>query len=342
MMSARQITLLFPLALALIGAALSLQVSRYGAFLILSVAIASIGALALNLLNGLCGQISFSTAALLGVGAYTAGNLGNAGYGVFGIIAATLLGAVIGVLFGLPGLRLRGLYFGISTIATQFLFEYIVKIADPITNGVSGLPIKPLAALGIVFSKDTHFAALSLVALGLVYVAVAAIRRSDLGRAFLVVRESETVARGMGLNVARIKVYAFAISGAIAGLAGALMGFSQRLASPETFNLPLSIDYVDMIIVGGLGSLPGSLLGAAFVTVLPEAIQRIGEALNITDVLSALRELVFGLLMVVFLVFEPRGLSGLAWPSALRTKPVKPSAEASASKRESINSETRT
>ena len=146
----------------------------------------------------------------------------------------------------------------------------------------------------------------------------------------------------MGLNVARVKLYAFAISGAVAGLAGALMGFSQRLASPETFNLSLSIDYVAMIIVGGLGSLPGSLLGAAFVTLLPEAIQRVGEALNLTDLLSALRELTFGLLMVVFLVFEPRGLAGLVWPASLRPRRKAAPTNRPLSDARPLNTETRT
>ena len=302
---------LLVLALAFAGAALCLQMSRFGAYLAASVAIAGIGALALNFLNGIAGQISFSTAALLGVGAYAAGNLGNAGHGGLGLALAAALGAAAGVLFGLPALRLRGLYFGISTIATQFLFEYFAKIADPITNGVAGLNIRPLKAAGLDFSSDARMAALALVALGLVYVALDAVRRSDLGRALLVLRESEQVARGMGVHVARVKIWAFAISGAVAGLAGALLGFANRLASPETFSLPLSIDYVAMIIVGGLGSLPGSLLGAAFVTLLPEAIQRLGEAFGVADILSALRELVFGLLMVLFLIYEPRGLAGL-------------------------------
>ena len=314
---------LLVLALGALAAAASLYLTRFGAYLVASVAIASIGALSLNLLNGLAGQISFSTAALLGVGAYTAGNLGNSGHGGLGLIAGALLAALVGVLFGLPALRLRGLYFGISTIATQFLFEYFAKIADPLTNGVSGLTIRPLRIAGLDFSADARFAALCLISLACVYVALDAVRRTDLGRAFIVIRENETVARGMGVHVARVKLWAFALSGLVAGFAGGLLGFSNRLASPETFNLSLSIDYVAMIIVGGLGSLPGSLLGAAFVTLLPEGIQRLGEALNIPDILSALRELAFGLMMVLFLIYEPRGLSGLTlWRRRPAPKPV--------------------
>jgi branched-chain amino acid transport system permease protein len=135
--------------------------------------------------------------------------------------------------------------------------------------------------------------------------------RTNLGRAFLVVRESEIVAKGMGIDVARTKVWAFAISGFVAGIAGGLIGFTNRLASPEAFTLDLSADYITMIIVGGLGSWASPIIGAAFVVLLPEAIQRVGEALNAADLLSALREMAFGLLIVLFLICEPRGLASL-------------------------------
>ncbi len=135
--------------------------------------------------------------------------------------------------------------------------------------------------------------------------------RTNLGRAFLVVRESEIVAKGMGIDVARTKAWAFVLSGFLAGVAGGLIGFTNRLASPEAFTLDLSADYIAMIIVGGLGAWAGPIIGAAFVVLLPKAIQRVGETLNIADVLSALREMAFGLLIILFLIFEPRGLAAL-------------------------------
>ena len=308
-MSARNILLI--LIVGVVAAYAGAHLSRFGAYLAYSVAIASIGAMALNLLSGICGQISFSQAALMGVGAYTAGNFGNAGYGGLGLLLGGLLASLASVVIGLPSLRLRGLYFAISTIATQFLFEYAFKTLEPLTNGVSGLTILPLKIAGYDYGSDSALAALCIFGAALTYLVMSSVRESDLGRAFRVVRENEIVARGMGLDVAKTKLWAFAISGFFAGIAGGLSAFSVRLASPESFNLPLSIDYVAMTIVGGLGSLPGSLLGAAFVTLLPEAIQRAGEAFNIPDILSALRELTFGVLMVIFLIFEPRGLSSL-------------------------------
>ena len=137
---------------------------------------------------------------------------------------------------------------------------------------------------------------------------LARITRTDMGRAFLVVRESELVARGMGIDVSRAKAQAFLLSGFFAGICGALFAFTSRLANPEAFEIALSVDQTAMIIVGGLGSLTGSIVGAAFVTLLPEAIERLGEFLPVAGLVSAFREMAFGLLIILFLLLEPRGL----------------------------------
>jgi branched-chain amino acid transport system permease protein len=320
---------LVPVVLAIVVIAAGTMFGRYGAYLVHVVAIASIGAMSLNLLNGWCGQINFAQAALLGVGAYTAGILGNAGWDVFSLLFAGFASAFAAVLIGLPALRLRGLYFAIATLAAQFIFEYLFKFAEPLTHGVSGLMIKPMELFGCVVNTDQGYVVLAVSLLVLTWLFMFWIRHTDLGRSFLVVRENEVVAGGMGINVARTKMCAFLISGFFAGIAGGLIGFTQRLAHPEAFGMALSIDYVAMIIVGGLGSLGGSIFGAVFVTLLPEAIQRVGEALNISDLLSALREMAFGLLIILFLIFEPRGLSAIIdkvsfWSFLAREK--KPSA----------------
>jgi branched-chain amino acid transport system permease protein len=304
-----------PLVVAALSAALAilltLGLGRFGAYMVHAVAIASIGALSLNLLTGFCGQINFAQAALLGIGAYTAGIAGNAGWDILALPAAGAASLAASVLIGLPALRLKGLYFAIATLAAQFILDYLFKFAEPITHGVSGLVIEPMTLFGRPIQSDQGYAAIAIVVVAITWLTLSWIRRTDLGRAFLVVRENEVVAQGMGINVARTKMLAFLISGFFAGIAGGLMGFTARLAHPEAFGLSLSVDYVAMIIVGGLGSLPGSVLGAAFVTLLPEAIQRVGEAFNIADLLAALREMSFGLLIIVFLIFEPRGLSAL-------------------------------
>lgn len=293
-------------------AAAAPHLGRYAAFLLYTIAIAGIGAMGLNVIVGFGGQISFAHGALLGVGAYAAGDLGNAGVDTLPAIAgAALVTALLSALTGLPALRLRGLYFGIATLAAQFILEYLFKTLDPLTNGVSGLSIKPMRLLGHALATDQSAAAVAVIALGVVWLVLDRLMRANFGRALRVIREGEVVARGMGIDVPRVKLLAFLLSGAVAGIAGALLGFTSRLASPEAFDLALSSDYLAMIILGGLGSLGGSLVGAAFVTLLPEAIQRLGEALGLADFVAAFREMAFGILVVLVLVREPRGLAAL-------------------------------
>jgi len=317
-MNLRRIMLV--LAAAVAAALLTMTLGRFGAFIVYTVAIAATGALALNLLIGYCGQISFAHGALLGVGAYTAGNLGNAGADMsVALLGAGAMTGVVSVLVGLPALRLRGLYFGIATLAAQVILEYLFKLLEPLTHGISGLLIEPAPMFGLPIRTDRAYAAVAISVLALCAIAVSRLMQTDLGRRFLVIRDSEMVARGMGINVARTKLWAFLISGFMAGLAGGLLAFTTRIAAPEAFEISLSIDYVAMVIVGGLGSIAGSIVGACFVVLLPETVQRLGELVGISGQVSAVRDLVFGLLIILFLIFEPRGLSSLAsrWGSRL-------------------------
>lgn len=231
--------------LAILG---TLLLGRFGAYLMHAVAIAAIGALSLNLLTGFCGQINFAQAGLLGVGAYTAGLAGNAGWDVLALPVAGLAAVVTAMLIGLPALRLRGLYFAIATLAAQFILEYLFKFAEPITHGVSGLLIRPMTVLGQPIQTDQGYAIVAIVLLLVTFLVMQWLRRTDLGRAFLVVRENEVVAKGMGINVARTKMLAFMISGFFAGVAGGLIGFTARLAHPESFGMSMSVDYVAMIL----------------------------------------------------------------------------------------------
>lgn len=309
---------------------------RYVAYLVTIVAISSIGALGLNLLTGLCGQISFAQAALMGIGAYTAGNLCNAGLGLFAIPLGGLAAATASVVIGLPALRLRGLYFAIATLAAQFILEYLFKILEPLTHGISGLLIRPPTVLGFAIQDDRAYAGLAVALLFLVWSGIGVLRATNLGRSFLVVRENEIVARGMGIDVARTKFWAFLLSGFIAGIAGAMSGIASRLANPEAFSFALSVDYVAMIIVGGQGTLTGPLLGAAFVTLLPEAIQRVGELFNTPSILSALREFAFGMLIILFLIFEPLGLMAVVRKLRLRLAASKPGCKSPAATTEAV------
>lgn len=305
-------TFFIALAIAIAFALIGYNAGRFWAYLIYAVSISAIGALSLNLLIGYCGQITFAQGALVGVGAYSGGILGNAGWGGFSLLGAGFITAAVSVLVGLPALRLRGLYFAISTLAAQFILSYLFKILQPLTNGVSGLVVKPLTLLGRPVANDQEYAVICIAVLFLSWLVIARVTRTSVGRAFLVVRENELVARGMGIDVAQTKLHAFLLSGFFAGICGALLAFTSRLANPEAFEIGLSVDQTAMIIVGGLGSLTGSVLGAAFVTLLPEAIQRVGELLPSADLVSAFREMAFGILIVLFLLLEPRGLVALA------------------------------
>jgi branched-chain amino acid transport system permease protein len=300
------------LALAIAIALIGYEANRFVAYLIYAVAISAIGALSLNLLIGFCGQITFAQGALVGVGAYAGGILGNAGWGGLSLLGAGVFGALVSMLVGLPALRLRGLYFAISTLAAQFILSYLFKILVPWTNGVSGLVVKQLSLFGRPVASDQEYAVICVALLFLSWAFIGRVMQTNVGRAFLVVRESELVARGMGIDVSQTKLKAFLLSGFFAGLCGGLFAFTSRLANPEAFEIGLSVDQTAMIIVGGLGSLAGSLVGAAFVTLLPEAIQRLGELLPSADLISAFREMAFGILIVLFLLLEPRGLVALA------------------------------
>jgi branched-chain amino acid transport system permease protein len=304
-------SLFIGLAIAIVFALIGYEANRFVAYLIYGVAISAIGALSLNLLIGFCGQITFAQGALVGVGAYAGGLLGNAGWGGLSLLGAGVFGALVSILVGLPAMRLRGLYFAISTLAAQFILSYLFKIL-PWTNGVSGLVVKQLSLFGHPVANDQEYAVICVALLFLSWAFLGRVMQTNVGRSFLVVRESELVARGMGIDVSQTKLKAFLLSGFFAGLCGGLLAFTSRLANPEAFEIGLSVDQTAMIIVGGLGSLTGSIVGAAFVTLLPEAIERLGELLPSADLISAFREMAFGILIVLFLLLEPRGLIALA------------------------------
>ena len=308
-MTTRQI--LIALVLAVVIAAIGYSSGRFWAYLIYAVAISGIGALSLNLLIGFCGQITFAQGALIGVGAYAGAISGNAGWGGFSLLVAGVVTALVSLVIGLPALRLRGLYFAISTLAAQFILVYLFKILQPLTNGVSGLVVSPLSFFGRRVASDQEYAVLCVSILFLSWLFLSRITRTDIGRSFLVMRESELVARGMGIDVSRAKTQAFLLSGFFAGICGALLAFTSRLANPEAFEIGLSVDQTAMIIVGGLGSFTGSIIGAVFVTLLPEIIERLGAFFSAASLLSAFREMAFGILIILFLLLEPRGLVAL-------------------------------
>ena len=276
------------------------------------IGIYSIVGLGLMLLVGFTGQISLGHAAFLAVGAYAETLLQAAGWPFWlSLPAAALLSAAVGIIVGLPALRLKGIYLAIATLAFGVIVEEILARWESLTGGNSGKHVKPIELFGAKLDGDADFYYLVLALAALCCVALANLLRSPTGRAFVAVRDSEISASCMGVNLARTKTLSFALSAALTGIGGALYAHKVSFISPEQFTLLVSIELVTIVILGGVGSLHGAVLGAAFVIVLPQAISIAKDYLP-SGVAGAagLQSTVFGLVLIGFIVFEPMGLYG--------------------------------
>ncbi|MCA2011085.1 branched-chain amino acid ABC transporter permease [Cereibacter sphaeroides] len=309
------------LALILAAAALlALPLTVSGAWMDIAnqILLASIGALALMLLTGFAGQISLGHAGLLAAGAFTAGILSRELGAPFwvGIPAAGLTGALLGVIFGLPSLRLRGIYLAVSTLALHFLVVYLGGEYETRRGFSTGILIDPPMVFGIELWDPVAWYPVLLVGAILTYALSRNLLKSRTGRAWAAIHDTEPVAAALGINVARTKLWAFVITSAITAMAGALFAYYRGFVSIEAFSLFVTIQYVAMIIIGGMGSLTGAVLGAAFVTLLPHLIEGATRFLPTGGAISgsvfAMNYAAFGLIMIAFLVFEPGGLMGIA------------------------------
>src|SRR5512146_1720197 len=278
--------------------------------------IAVIAALGLNILTGFTGQISLGNAAFLAVGAYTTADLaGKAGL-PFPIVipAAGVIAAMAGMVFGIPSLRLKGLYLAMATLAAHFIVEFTASHWDAMTGGVNGISV-PSAAVGpIVLESDRQLFYLVLpIAAGMVLFA-RNLFRTKVGKAFIAIRDQDISAEVMGVRVFRYKLLSFAVSSFYVGVAGSLLAYQARIISPENFPITLAIDQLGMIIIGGLGSVQGSIFGAIFITFLPELLRLAtgwlsGPFPQLIQLFASLKMGVFGLIIVLFLMFEPDGLA---------------------------------
>jgi branched-chain amino acid transport system permease protein len=268
--------------------------------------------LGLMLLAGYTGLFSLGHAAFLGVGAYTEAVLGNAGVPFpLSIAAAALVSAAVGMVVGLPALRVKGIYLGIATLAFGFIVEEGFARWERVTGGNAGLHVKPPQMLGWKVESGEPFYYLCLVIAVIATFAILNILRSPTGRAFVAIRDSEISAQSMGIHLARYKTMSFAISAALAGVGGALYAHKIQFLSPDQFNILQSIDLLLMVVIGGLGSVHGAFLGAIFLITAPQLIALFKDLLPAAIGQAAgLQGTVYGLVLILFVLFEPLGLYG--------------------------------
>jgi branched-chain amino acid transport system permease protein len=310
--SARVALAVFLLALL----CLPLFASAYWLDVVCRMGIAIIGAMGLNLLTGYTGQISLGNAAFLAVGGYaTAFFAGRFELPVFAVLALSgSITAVTGMLFGIPSLRLRGLYLAMATLAAHFIVTFIAAHWDSVTGGVNGISVPAAHLFGFALEDDRHLFYLILPVAVLLLFFARNLFRTRPGRAFIAIRDQDLSAAVLGIDVFRFKLLSFGVSSFYVGVAGSLLAYQARLISPENFPVTLAIDYLGMIIVGGLGSVLGSILGACVITLLPEILRLASSSLSghypgMVELFASLKMGVFGLTIILFLVFEPAGLS---------------------------------
>jgi branched-chain amino acid transport system permease protein len=272
----------------------------------------SVATVGLMLLTGYTGQISMGHAAFFAIGAYTSAILSAHGIPfLLALPAAGIPAAIVGIVIGLPALRLSGLYLAIATMAFSFIVEEVLARWEGLTHGNMGMIVEPASIGPLTFTTETRYYYLTLVVLTLTIFAARNILRSPAGRAMIAIRDSEVASQAMGISLAKFKTMAFAISAFFTGIAGALYAHKISFINPESFTILLSIELLAMIIIGGLGSIHGAIYGAAFVIFLPQLI------LVTKDYMPAylaeqtgLESFIYGIMIMLFILFEPLGIYG--------------------------------
>jgi branched-chain amino acid transport system permease protein len=272
----------------------------------------------LNLLTGYTGQISLGQAAFMTVGGYTSALLvNNLGWSFFAALPAAALGAgLVGLIFGLPSLRVKGFYLVMATLAAQFIIPWFTRNAFPdVLNGAQGLNVQVPVLFGFEFNTPQRYLYLTLTVLIFTTIVAYNASRSRLGRALVAIRDNDLAAELLGVNLFAYKLQAFFLAAVFAGLAGSLAAHNIRHINSETFGLIDSVLYLGMLIVGGLGTNLGPILGATVVEGLIEGATLFGPRFIIlfpstaAGAVQALRPLFFGIVLTVFLIFWPRGLA---------------------------------
>ena len=300
-----RLALLVPLLVA--GVVLPLLLPQYFLYLGNFLMMFAVLALGLDLLLGWAGQFAFAHIAFFGIGTYATALL-NVRFGipfVVGMPLAAMLAGAIGLAIGFPATRLRTVYLALATFAFAEAAQWVFNSWDKVTGGPDGLRIAAPNILGYRVGTDPTAFPVMAVILALVIAATMYLTTSKFGRAMCAVRESEHVTAASGVDVRATKVWAFAISGVYAGIAGGMFTLYQSFANPEVFGFSLIVLILSMVVVGGLGSIPGVLIGVVLLGLLPELMRTTMRSLLIWQ------ELVYGLILILAMMFMPRGIWGL-------------------------------
>jgi branched-chain amino acid transport system permease protein len=294
--------------------------SAYWLTIAIQVGIFSIAALGLNILVGFTGQISIGHAAFFLLGAFTSAYLNNT-YAVpvfFAIPLAGIITALVGLVFGLPAARLKGLYLVIATLAAQYILLDFFSRAEWFSGGSVPASANPFSIFGYVFRGDRQYFYVVLAYVVVSYLLVTNLMRTRDGRALVAIRDHYLSAEIMGINLTRYRTLSFGLAAFFAGVAGALYAHYQQVISQEGFGIERSVLFLAMVIIGGTGSIMGTLMGTAFVVLLPESMEWISaglkgsavdRALSLNNNITFLREIAVGLIIIAFLMFEPDGLA---------------------------------
>jgi branched-chain amino acid transport system permease protein len=256
--------------------------------------------------------------AFFGVGAYAAAILTTfVGFPFWAsVLSAGVITALVGMVFGIPSVRLKHLYLTIATLAGQFIIQYLFVNWESLTRGTEGIILPRATLFGLSIKGDRAFYYVIFVCFVIMTWVAVNLIRTRYGRAFIAIRDNDRAAEGMGIPIFKYKLLSFAISSFYAGFAGALWTHYIASVTPEPFTLLLSVEYIAMIIIGGLGSITGSVFGAIFIVLLNEILSsateffmNLGPLAKIALTIAPLREFIFGLAIVLFIIFEPKGLA---------------------------------
>jgi branched-chain amino acid transport system permease protein len=283
-----------------------LFLGKYTIFLLSLLAIYALVSLGLNLLMGYTGQIAAGHAGFLAIGAYFTAIMSARLEWMPCILVLLLAGifsGIIGFLLGIPILRLRGFYIAMATLAFGVVVSEVILQWSSLTNGDNGLQVPVATIADFAFDSDIKLFYLIIPVTIIMTILAKNFVKGYIGRAFIAIRESDIAAQTIGIDLAKYKTIAFAISAFYTGVAGGLFAYLITFLSPDAFTIELSVDFIAMIVIGGMGSILGSIIGAVILTGMQQILAGLLD----------LQILIFGISLIVFMIFMPRGISGMLY-----------------------------